>query len=146
MWGQKKIVWIALLMFLGVVSLEGCSCLEKKVCPLEPTLIGSWKLKGHGDGPATTITLQGDETFQIDIRGDGIIDMEGTYNLYENQLKLTDTDSGGMIKCFHSGFYNYTIRKRELTLEVFAEECTPRREILTTTWESIPMIPKKTLP
>ena len=84
-----------------------------------------------------------DETFQIDIGGDGMVDIKGTYDLYGNRLKLTDTDSGGTINCLHSGFYNYTIQGRELSFEVFAEECAARQEILTTAWESIPMIPRK---
>ena len=146
MLNKKKMIWVVLLMFLGVVSFEGCSGLERKVSLFEPTLIGSWKLKGPGDGPATTLTFRGDETFQIDIGGDGMVDAEGTYDLYGNRLKLADTDSGGTIHCLHSGFYNYAIHGRELSLEVFAEECAPRQKILTAAWESIPRIPKKILP
>ena len=143
MLSQKRIIGIVLLMFFGVASFEGCSGLERKVSLFEPTLIGSWKLKGANNNPATTLTFRTDETFQIDIGGDGIVDIEGTYDLYENRLKLADTDSGGTIHCLHSGFYNYAIHGQELNFEVFAEECTARQEILTTAWESIPMIPKK---
>ena len=141
---QKKMVWFGSLIFVSAIFLDGCCHLEKKLCTPDPTLIGSWKLKGPGDSPATTLTFREDETFQLDVTGDGIVDSEGTYHLYGNRLKLIDTDSGATIHCFHSGFYNYTIHERELSFEVFAEECAARQEILTTTWESIPMIlPKK---
>jgi len=139
----RKIIFAVLLMFVGMVFLGGCCHLEKWICQLEPTLIGSWKLKSSGNSPATTITFRGDQTFQVDIGGDGIVDIAGTYALYGNRLKLTDSDFRGTTDCFHSGFYNYAIKKGELTFEVFAEECTARREILSVAWESISMIPKK---
>ncbi len=139
----RKIIFAVLLMFVGMVFLGGCCHFEKKVCRPELTLIGSWKLKSPGNSPATTITFRGDQTFQVDIGGDGIVDIAGTYDLYGNRLKLTDTDFRGTTNCFHSGFYNYTIKGVELTFEVFAEECAPRREILSAQWESIPMIPVK---
>lgn len=143
--GHKKMMGVTVVICVGIAFLGGCCRFEKKVCRPEPTLIGSWKLKNQGNGPATTLTFREDQTFQVDIGGDGVADIWGTYDLYGNRLKLTDTRSGGTTDCLHSGFYNYTINGRELSFEVFAEECAPRREILTTGWESMAMIPQNAL-
>ena len=134
------------LTFVGMVFLGGCSHLETVISPFDQTLVGSWKLKSIGNSPATTLTFRKNQTFQVDIGGDGVVDIAGTYNLYGNRLELTDSDFTKTTDCFHSGFYNYTIKKRKLTLEVYAEECIPRREILSAVWESIPMIPKRAIP
>lgn len=138
----RKIILAVLLMFDGMVILGGCAHLETGTGQFDPALIGSWKLNSIDNSPATTLTFREDRTFQVDIGGDEIVDIAGTYHLYGNRLKLTDSEFRGTTDCFHSGFYDTTIKDRKLTFEVFAEECIPRRAILSETWESIPMIPK----
>lgn len=142
----RKIILAVLLMFGGMVILGGCSHLEKGTSQLDQTLIGSWKLRSIGDTPATTLTFREDRTFQVDIGGDETVDIAGTYSIYGNRLKLTDSEFRGTTDCFHSGFYDYTVKDGKLTFEVFAEECIPRREILNKTWESNPLLPKSALP
>lgn len=131
----KKMIWVVLLMFLTGVLLAGCSHLDKKG-GVGGTLVGSWKLKNQNEEPAAILTFKKDETFKLDLEGDGIVDLEGTYSIYGSRLQLTEIDANAAIHCSHSGFYDYTIQGKELNFAVFAEECAPRQEILTGIWES----------
>ena len=133
-------VGILALICLLNLTLQGCCHFQGKSCKKEPTLVGSWKIRSPEGVNQSILTFREDQTFEVDIGADDLVDIHGTYEAFGNRLKFTDSPSS---TCLHSGFYEYRLTERTLDLDLFADECVDRKEILKLGWRSIPMVPKE---
>ena len=140
MLSKQKIIMSVMIGCLSL-SLSACCCRVKGLLTPGPSIIGSWKLK---DSP-TTLTFRKNQKFQLDIGGDGNVDIERNYDLIDNRIELTDSRLDSGIECLNSGFYVYRASTKELKLKLYADECVPRKNILVKDWETIRMIPEKAL-
>ena len=137
---KQKIIMAVMVGCLSL-SLSACCCRVTGLLNFFPSIIGSWKLKDS----ATTLTFRKNQKFQLDIGGDGIIDIEGTYDLIDHRIELSDNLGDSVSDCLNSGFYEYRVSNKELKLELYADECAPREDILIKEWEPMRMIPEKSL-
>ena len=138
MFSKQRIMMLVLIGCMSFV-LTACCCRFPGFLNASSSVVGSWKLKDS----ATTLSFRRNETFQLDIGGDGFIDIWGTYKLFENRIEFTDSRPEVVTDCFHSGFYHYTRNGKELNFTLFADECVARKNILVQGWESIAMIHKR---
>ena len=137
---KQKIIMAVMVGYLSL-SLSACCCRLIGLLNPFPSIVGSWKLKDS----KTTLTFRKNQKFQLDIGGDGIVDIEGTYDLIDHQIELTDSRLDSVTDCLTSGFYEYRASDKELKLKFYADECAPRKDILIKEWEPMRMIPEKSL-
>ncbi len=144
MFPRQKIVVVIFVGLMSVSSISCDRCLEKFFKP-DSDIIGSWKSKSKDAHPLTTIKFRSDQVFEIDLGADGVVDILGNYEIFNNRIRLTYVRAPNNVNCYHSGFYNYVISRNDMSFDLFADECVPRKEVLSQKWESIPKISQETL-
>ena len=114
---------------LIVVFTSGCV----SICPFRipaASLTGSWQFKDKSQGPLI-LTFKKDGTFIVDSNADGQRDIWGRFELLENRIKFIDDKPRIISDCYEPGFFYYAIYKDELNFTLLADQCKPRKFILS---------------
>ena len=131
---NKKLLSINLL--LATLFISGCAVTEHYLG--QPNrLIGSCKLKDSSLGPLV-LKFQKNGNFIVDANADGQRDIWGRYELLDNRVKFIDDLPRLNTDCYESGFYYYSVKNKELTFDLMADHCKPRKYILSLPFEKDP--------
>ena len=91
---------------------------------------GEWGFEDKTMGPLVLAFL-GDGTFIVDANADGKKDIWGHYDLFGRRIQFRDEEPRVTTDCYEPGFHYYEIDKGVLRFSEFAEQCKPRKYILS---------------
>ncbi len=87
---------------------------------------GTWTSQvpdGQGGTMAIKVTMD-NGTYSVDIGGDGVIDINGKYEMADGKMTIQDT--GGSQACNGKGVYMITINGNSLKMSRVSDECEGR--------------------
>jgi len=126
---SRRYLLISLVVFL---SISGCTYLAKLQSPYKK-LIGAWQFKDPSQGPLI-LTFRKDKTYEVDHNADGKKDIWGTFSVHDGRVRFVDDEPRVTTDCYEPGFHTYSVVNDELTFELFADQCLPRKYILKLGW------------
>lgn len=109
-------------------------------------VIGSWRYADSGKG-ALVLTFQPDYSYQVDFNGDGITDIHGVYEFWDDRLIFGNEVPAQATDCVALGVYLYHVDRERLTFQLYADDCPPRRAVLGEAFvrQAIPHLYQQTL-
>jgi len=93
-------------------------------------IYGTWHFEDQSLGPLRLIFTK-DHQFEVDANGDGQKDIWGRFELFENRIKFIDDKPRIITDCYEPGYKTYTIEEGLLVFKEFADQCKPRKFILS---------------
>ena len=124
-------------LVVGVVVLfSGCSHFGP-IRGSSKGLTGRWKLKDSFQG-SQILTFKKDNTYTLDLDGDGTPETLGEYHLYSwNEIMLKDLRGQIPADCKEMGIYRYTLAAGEVHFQPTADQCSSRRQAFSLIWRKI---------
>ena len=120
-----------ILSILAGVACLGASGVDAQARPDASALIGTWTAS-EASGRIATLTFSKGGVFEIEFRGDEVVDVSGHYQVVNGDL--TVTDENGLAACvapdFRPGRYAFTIRDGDLALDAIQDDCDGRAIVL----------------
>ncbi|MBZ0166942.1 MAG: hypothetical protein K8I00_09050 [Candidatus Omnitrophica bacterium] len=106
-----------------------CGLLSIGSGPGPQGVIGAWHYADARKG-ALVLTFQSDYSYQVDFNGDGITDIHGVYEFWDDRLILGDEVPAQVTDCVALGVYLYQVDRERLTFQLYSDDCQPRRAVL----------------
>lgn len=96
-------------------------------------LVGTWIKVVETN--TITLTLTADKKSTVEFTGDDVIDVYGSYELYESHI--TFTDEGGEYASDVQGVYNFKPGENTLTFTLIEDPVDGRRMLVEGTWSKV---------
>jgi len=125
------------ILILLVLPLSGCVTFSfTELLDYDASLVGTWRFQDRSLGDLQ-LSFRRDGTYEVDYNADGEKDIWGWYDYFLEYMKFTDDEPRVITDCYEAGFHKPIVSSRELSFEVFADQCKPRKGVLSNTFERV---------
>lgn len=131
-----KLLSVAILAGVAVAAV-GCGKRDYTYMkPPKDTLYGVWAKLGTDGAEATRITFRENNTYEIDMDGDQVRDIWGTFTLADKKMVLLTNDSQAEQCPAETAKYRYSFHGKNVLRfsGIKADRCADRRANLALPW------------